>query len=279
MDDLAFLDATAQAELVRNGEVKPIELVDAAIERIERLDPQLNAVIHERFDRARDEAIDPHGGPFRGVPFLVKDAVCMTEGDPYHAGMRFLKERGYVGDHDTWLAQRYREAGFVFVGKTNLPELALSPTTEPVAYGPTRNPWDLERSPGGSSGGAAAAAAAGLVPAAHGNDMGGSIRVPASFCGLVGLKPTRGRTTIGPDFGEYWGQMTHEHVLTRSVRDSAGVLDACAGPGPGDPYTAPAPLQPWAREVGADPGRIRIGVRITAAGGVLPHPDCAAAAE
>jgi amidase len=277
MTDLADLDATAQAELVRRGEVKPLELVDAAIERIERIDPLLDAVIHERFEQAREEAgADLPDAPFRGVPFLVKDAVCMTEGDPYHLGMRFLKERGHRGDHDTWLAQRYRQAGFVFVGKTNLPELALAPTTEPVAYGPTRNPWDPERSPGGSSGGSAAAVAAGLVPVAHGNDMGGSIRIPASFCGLVGLKPTRARTTIGPDFGEYWGPTTHEHVLTRSVRDSAAVLDATRGPGPGDMAVAPPPLRPYVEEVGADPGRLKVGLLAHNPRGEL-HPDCEAA--
>jgi amidase len=193
--------------------------------------------------------------------------------------MRFLKERGYVADHDAWLARRYRRAGFVFVGKTNTPELAASTTTEPLAYGPTRNPWDPRRSTAGSSGGSAAAVASGLVPAAHANDMGGSIRMPASFCGLVGLKPSYARTTLGPDFGEYWGQMTHEHVLTRSVRDSAAILDACAGIGPGDPYTAPSPSRAWALEVGADPGRLRIGVRTDRPGAGAPDAPCVEAAR
>jgi amidase len=280
MDELARLDATAQAELVRRGEVSAVELVDAAMARIEALDPSLNAVIHRRFERARDEAARGlPDGPFRGVPFLVKDALCQIEGEPYHAGMRFLKQRGFTSDHDSYLGARYRRAGFAICGKTNLPELALAPITEPVAYGPTRNPWDLERSPGGSSGGSGAAVAAGLVPVAHGNDMGGSIRIPASMCGVVGLKPSRGRTTIGPDFGEYWGQMTHEHVLTRSVRDSAGVLDTCAGPAPGDPYTAPLPAHPWREDVGADPGALRIGFRSQRCDGGAPHPACAAAVE
>ncbi len=247
-DELARLDATAQADLVARGEVSHLELVDAAIERIERLDDQLNAVIHRRFERARAEA-PTATGPFAGVPFLVKDAVCHTAGDPYHAGMRALKDVGWVEPDDTWLAARFRAAGFVFVGKTNTPELATSVTTEPLAYGPTHNPWDLSRSTGGSSGGSAAAVAAGLVPVAHGNDMGGSIRFPASMCGIVGLKPTRARTTLGPDFGEYWGPLTHEFVLTRSVRDTAAVLDAVCGAGPGDPYTAPPPARPYADEV------------------------------
>ena len=231
-DDLALLDATAQAELVARGDLTATELVDAAIERIERIDPRLNAVIHRRFERARAEAPTARG-PFAGVPFLVKDAVCHTAGDPYHAGMQVLKDAGWTEPEDTWLAARFRAAGFVFVGKTNTPELATSITTEPVAYGPTRNPWDDTRSTGGSSGGSAAAVAAGLVPVAHGNDMGGSIRFPASMCGIVGLKPTRARTTLGPDFGEYWGPLTHEFVLTRSIRDTAAVLDAVAGAGPG----------------------------------------------
>ena len=279
-DDFSGLDATAQAELVRNGSVSALELVDAAIARIEKFDPQLNAVIHRRFEQVRDEARRGlPDGPFTGVPFLLKDGLCQLAGEPQHAGMQVLKQAGYRSDHDTYLGARYRRAGFAICGKTNLPELALSPVTEPVAYGPTRNPWDLERSPGGSSGGAGAAVAAGLVPVAHGNDMGGSIRIPASMCGLVGLKPSRGRTTIGPDFGEYWGQMTHEHVLTRSVRDSARVLDACAGPAPGDPYTTPPPARAWRDELGADPGPLRIGFRSRRVDGGPSHPACVAAVE
>jgi amidase len=278
-DDLAFLDATDQAALVARGDVQPVELVAAAIARIERLDGRLNAVVHTRFDRACDEAPRAAAGPFRGVPFLVKDAVCHTAGDPYHCGMRALKDAGWVEPDDTWLARRFREAGFVFVGKTNTPELAASPTTEPLAYGPTHNPWDRSRSPGGSSGGSAAAVAAGLVPVAHGNDMGGSIRFPASMCGLVGLKPTRARTTLGPDHGEYWGPLTHEFVLTRSVRDAARVLDAVAGPGPGDPYTAPPPARPFADEVGAPVERLRVGVRTRRRDGAPAHPDCVTAVE
>ena len=279
-DELAALDATAQAEMIRSGELKPLELVEAAIARIERLNPQLNSVIHTLFDKARIEAgrSEPPSGPFAGVPFLVKDAVCHTAGDPYHLGMRFLKERGYRASHDTELARRFRAAGFVFVGKTNTPELASSSSTEPLAYGATHNPWNLEHSPGGSSGGSAAAVAAGLVPVAHGNDMGGSIRIPASFCGLVGLKPTRGRSTLGPDFSEFWGPLTHEHVVTRTLRDCAGVLDAISGNAPGDVYLAPAPERPFADELGANPGAIRIGF-VTSSGLVPVHPDCVRAVE
>jgi amidase len=267
-DDLAWRDATEQAELVRNGEISASELIDAALGRIEALNPQLNAVIFDRSDKARDEvdAVGP-AGPFRGVPFLIKDAVAHTAGDPYHCGLRVAKDAGWVETADTWLVERFRAAGFVIVGKTNTPELASMVTTEPLAYGPTLNPWDVSRSTGGSSGGAAAAVASGMVPVAHGNDMGGSIRIPASLCGLVGLKPSRARSTLGPDFGEYWAMTTHEHVLTRSVRDTAAVLDAVAGPGVGDPYTAPRPARPFSAEVGSDPGQLRIGFRTALTGG------------
>ena len=280
MDDLLWLDATAQAELVRSGEVAATELVDAAIARIERLDPQLNAVILRRFERVREEARSGlPDGPFRGVPFLLKDVLCQIEGEPYHAGMRVLQEAGYRSGHDSYLGARYKRAGFAILGKTNLSELALSPVTDSVAYGPARNPWDLERTAGGSSGGSAAAVAAGFVPVAHGSDSGGSIRIPASCCGVVGLLPSRGRTTLGPDFGERFGQKTCEHVLTRSVRDSAAVLDACAGPAPGDPYTAPPPARPWRDEVGADPGRLRIGFRTLRADERGWDSACAVAVE
>jgi len=278
-DDFEWLDATAQADLVRRGEVTPSELVDAAIARIEARNPVLNAVITPLFDKARATAAgELPDGPFSGVPFLLKDAVAHSAGDPYHCGMQVLKEAGYVAPHDTHLVTRYRRAGFVILGKTNLPELATSATTEPVAYGPTRNPWDLDHSPGGSSGGAGAAVASGMVAVAHGNDMGGSIRIPASACALVGLKPTRARTSLGPDFGEYWSLTTHEHVLTRSVRDTAAVLDATAGPWPGDPYTAPPPARPFRDEVGVDPGRLRVGVRTRRPGDDRDvHEDCVTA--
>jgi len=264
VEEATWLDATAQAELVRRGDVTAAELVDAAIERVEKLDPELNAVIHRLFDKGRAAAAaDLPDGPFRGVPLLVKDAVAHTAGDPYHCGMRLLKDRGWTEERDSYLVERFRAAGFVIVGKTNTPELASDFTTEPFAYGPSRNPWDVTRSTGGSSGGSAAAVASGMVPVAHGNDMGGSIRVPSAHCGLVGLKPSRARTSLGPGFGEYWGMLTHEHVLTRSVRDTAAVLDCTAGARPGDPYTAPPPARPWRQEVGADPGSLRIGFTTT----------------
>src|SRR5438128_4602740 len=203
-DELAFLDATAQAELVRRGDVSPAALVDAAIARIEAVNPKLNAVIIPLFEKARAQAASPDlpRGPFRGVPFLLKALLASSAGAPPHMGTRVLKRLAFVAPHDSNTAARLRAAGLVFLGKTNTPELGTLPTTEPDAYGPTRNPWDPSRSTGGSSGGSAAAVAAGLVPAAHANDGGGSIRIPASECGLVGLKPSRGRISFGPDLGE-----------------------------------------------------------------------------
>jgi amidase len=275
--DFRWLDATAQAELVAEGEVTPHELVEAAIARIEAENPRVNAVITAMYDKARASLETLPDGPFRGVPFLLKDAVAHSAGDPYHCGMQVLKDAGYIAPDDTELVRRYRAAGFVILGKTNLPEMAFSITTEPRAYGVTRNPWNLDHSAGGSSGGSGAAVAAGMVAVAHGNDMGGSIRIPSSECGLVGLKPTRARNSLGPDFGDYWGITTHEHVLTRSVRDTAAVLDATAGPAPGDPYFAPPPARPFRDEVGADPGRLRIGFRTRGHGRDDAHPDCVTA--
>jgi amidase len=281
-DDLALLDATAQAELVRRRQATPRELVDAAIARIERVNPRLNAVITTRFEKARAEADSPQlpDGPFRGVPFLLKDLVAFSAGDPFHAGMRLLRDLHWTEKHDTYLAARFRAAGFVFLGKTNVPELGPLPTTEPEAYGPTRNPWDPGRSAGGSSGGSAAAVAAGMVPVAHANDGGGSIRIPASECGLFGLKPSRGRTSLGPDRGEMWAGMSIEHVVSRSVRDSAAVLDAVAGQLPGDPGGPPPPARPFLAEVGRDPGRLRIGLMTRSpAGRVALHADAVDAAR
>jgi amidase len=281
MDEILWADATEQAERVRRGDVSPSELLEGAIARIEKLNPQLNAVILPLFDRARAAvSAGLPEGPFRGVPFLLKDLTCESGGDPHHAGMRFLRELGWVSPRDTYLAAGFRRAGLVFLGKTNTPELGPVPTTEPLAYGPTRNPWDPDRSPGGSSGGSAAAVASGMVPLAHGNDGGGSIRVPSSACGLVGLKPSRGRNSLGPERGESWHGMVAEHVLTRSVRDTAAVLDAVSGQMPGDPYFAPPPLRPFREEPGADPGSLRIGLMTRTPGGTIEvDPECARAAS
>lgn len=280
LDD-AFLDATAQAELVRSGQASPLELVDAAIERIERVNPQLNAVIHERFDQARAEAAgDLPDGPFRGVPFVVKDLDGYSAGDPYYGGTKFLRDHDYRPDRDSHLTEKFRAAGLVTVGRTNTPELGLVPTAEPATYGPSRNPWDPSRSTGGSSGGSAAAVASGMVAMGHAGDGGGSIRIPASECGLVGLKPSRGRHSLGPEAGESWGGLVARLAVTRSVRDTAALLDAIQGPMPGDPYTAPPPARPYVDELGADPGSLRIGWRLDAPSLTGdPHPDVVAAVE
>jgi len=281
-DQLFKLDALAQADLVRGGKVTPVELVDAAIARIERLNPKLNAVIIPLFDKARNLAASGEipNGPFRGVPMLLKDLICQSAGDPYHGGSRLLRDAGWTASEDSFLAARYRAAGFIFVGRTNVPEFGPMPTTEPEVYGPTHNPWDTDRSPGGSSGGSAAAVASGMVSVAHGNDGGGSIRIPSSECGLVGLKPSRGRNSLGPEFGELWGGLVAEHVLTRSVRDTAAILDVTAGPMPGDPYFATPPERPYAAEVGVEPGRLRIGLLTRAPANSLEvHADCVSAAR
>ncbi|WP_312886754.1 amidase [Actinocrinis puniceicyclus] len=278
---IAGYDALGQAELVRRGEVTAAELVDWAIERIDRVNPTLNAVVTPLYEAARADAArsrpGPFAAPFAGVPFLVKDLAMDVEGAPFTAGSRFL--RGYVSDHDSELVRRHRRAGLVIVGKTNTPEFGTVGTCEPLRHGPTRNPWDPGRSTSGSSGGSAAAVAAGLVPMAHANDLAGSIRYPASACGLFGLKPTRARTPKGPDFGDVAGGWACEHAITRSVRDSAALLDATAGAAPGDPYPAPPPARRFLDEVGADPGRLRIAFSPRTADGSPPHPDCLAALD
>ncbi|MGH8986343.1 MAG: amidase [Acidimicrobiia bacterium] len=278
-DELAFVDATACAALVADGEVSPAEMVEAAINRIEKLDPEIGALTYHRFDRARVEAAGGlPDGPFRGVPAVVKDLDGSSAGDPCTMGNQLLKDVGWVDDHDSHLTSKLRDAGFVLVGRSKAPELGLQPTTEPRAHGPTRNPWDPGRAPGGSSGGSGAAVASGMVPVGHAGDGGGSIRIPASACGLFGLKPSRGRVSMGPDSGESWAGFVSRHVLTRSVRDSAAVLDVIAGEMPGDPYVAPPPARPFAEEVGADPGRLRIGVRTRTPGAIAETlPDCVAA--
>ena len=279
-EDLASLDATAQAELVRSGEASPAELAEAAIERIEELNPQINAVIHEFFEDGLAAAAGGlPDGPFKGVPFLLKDLGAAFAGQPYHLGMQLLKDMDFRSPVDTYLAQRFRDAGFVTLGKTNLPEIGILPTTEPRAYGPSRNPWNLEHSTGGSSGGAAAAVASGMVPVAHANDGGGSIRIPASECGLVGLKPTRQRISEGPLIGDVMSGLTHEFVVTKSVRDAAAILDAVHGPAPGDPYVAQPPSRPYTDELEADPQGLRIAVTTETLIEETAHADCVAAIE
>jgi amidase len=256
-EELLALDAIGQAELVRRKEVTAAELVEAAIARIDKVDPALNAVVLRLDDLAREAAARPLGdGPFAGVPFLLKDFLAELGGVRFTEGTAFLRD--FVSDADSELVRRYKRAGLIIVAKTNTPELAIGPTTEPRLFGPTRNPWDPARTAGGSSGGAAAAVAARMVPMAHGNDAGGSIRVPAACCGVFGLKPTRARNPLGPRYGDIMSGLVAEHALTLSVRDSAALLDATAGPDVGDPYSAPPPARPYLAEVGTSPGRLRI---------------------
>lgn len=277
MDETTWLDATAQADLVRRGEVSPKELAEAAIARIEAVNPQLDAVIRTRFDAARQEADgDLPDGPFRGVPILFKDLGCTVAGETTAFGLGPLRD--FPFPVTSFLAEQFLAAGFLPLGRTNVPELGTTVTTEARSFPPARNPWNPGHSTGGSSGGSAAAVAAGMVAVAHANDGGGSIRIPASECGLVGLKPTRGRVSQGPVIGEGWAGSTIDGTVTRTVRDAAGILDVISRPMPGDPYYAPALARPLAREVGADPGRLRVGVLDRPAGeGYLDDPQCRAA--
>jgi amidase len=272
------MDAVDQANLVKRGEVTPLELLDAAIERIERIDPELNAVTIRWFGHARDTArSELPDGPFRGVPFLIKDLFAGYAGQPITNGNRALKNEGTISDADTTLVSRFRDVGLVTAGRTNSPELGSVPTTEPLAWGATHNPWDLTRSPGGSSGGAAAAVASGMVPFAHASDGGGSIRIPASCCGLVGLKPSQGRISLGPIRDET--ALSVELCVSRTVRDTATLLDAVRGPGVGDTVIAPAPTRSYVDELDAAPGRLRIGLLDHHPQGGAVAPECAAAAQ
>lgn len=274
---LAALDAIATAELIRRGQVSAREVTEAAIERIEQIDPALNAVIRKRFDDARAEAAGPlPASPLAGAPFLVKDLGASLAGWRQSKGSRAFRD--HVTAAHSAVALRHRAAGLITLGMTSTPEFGNHSTTEPVLFGPTRNPWDPERTAGGSSGGSAAAVASGMVPAAHAGDGGGSIRIPASCCGLFGLKPTRGRNSSAPA-GDAMGGLVVQHALTRSVRDSAAILDATSGRVPGDPYTAARPARPFLDEVGADPGRLRIAWSARPPISAAVHPECAQAAR
>jgi amidase len=275
--ETTWLDATAQADLVRRGEASPKELVEAAIARIEAVNPQLDAVIRTRFDQARAEAGgDLPAGPFRGVPILYKDLGCLVAGEPCAFGLGPMRDLPWPVT--SFLAEQFRAAGFVQLGRTNTPEFGTAVTTEPKSFPPARNPWNTGHSTGGSSGGSAAAVASGAVPAAHANDGGGSIRIPASECGLVGLKPTRARVSQGPLVGEAWAGSTIDGSVTRTVRDTAAILDAISGRMPGEPYYPPPLPRPLTEEVGADPGRLRIGILDRPGAEVyLDHPECRAA--
>ena len=270
------LDGLAMAAFVRTGQLTPAELCTAAIARAEAVNPQINAVVHPLYEPARRRAAAGlPAGPFGGVPFLLKDFGAHYAGAPHTSGSRAL--RGFVPEADAELVRRWQAAGLNIMGKTNTPEFALMGVTEPLLHGPARNPWHRGHTPGGSSGGAAAAVAAGIVPVAGAGDGGGSIRIPAACCGLFGLKPSRGRVPTGPEQGEKWQGAAVEHVLSRSVRDSAALLDATQGPDVGAPYFLPAPVRPYLEEVSRAPGRLRIGFSLGHPLGSTLHPECATA--
>jgi amidase len=280
-DEYAAHDGLGLAALVRQRQVSAAELLDAALARIDAVDPQLHAVVRRRDEAARREAaaVDP-GSPFAGVPFLLKDLLATLAGEPTGSGNRLLSALPMAADSE--LVRRLRRAGLVIAGRTATPEFGLTPYTEPRLGGPTRNPWSAAHSPGGSSGGSAAAVAAGMVPLASGGDGGGSIRIPASCCGLFGFKPSRGALPTGPQFGEVWRGFVTEHALTRSVRDSAALLDATWGADGGAPYAAPALERPLLDEVGREPGRLRIAWTdkpLLGDRAIAPHADCRAALE
>lgn len=281
-DETKWIDATGQAQLVADRSVSAVQLVEAAIERIEALDGPLNSVIMRWDERALAQAAaiddgssDAAQGTFAGVPFLLKDLGAHDEGTVLTSGNRALRDAQPVSTHDSTLVARFRQAGLLHLGRTNSPELGSLPVTEPLAYGPTRNPWNTERTPGGSSGGAAAAVAAGMVPFAHASDGGGSIRIPASCCGLVGLKPSQGRITMGPERDE--SGLSTQLCVARTVRDVAGLLDAVHGPGVGDTVIAPAPSAPYLDAMRGEPGRLRIGLLDTHPQGGTLHDDCVVA--
>ncbi len=273
IEDYESLDALAIAERVQRGAVSPLEVLETFIALAEARNPALNAVVATLYDEAR-QAIDKGlaDGPFKGVPYLFKELVVSVLGTPSTSASRlFAQNQPSV---ESALVTRCRNAGMMIVGKTNSSELGLQPVTEPHLFGPTRNPWNRDHTPGGSSGGSAAAVAAGLLPMSHATDGGGSIRIPASCCGLFGMKPTRARITAGPEGGEGLAGLASQHAVTRSVRDSAALLDATAGPMPGDPYFPPPPERTYLEETTRDPARLRIAFSTAAPNGAFVDADC-----
>ena len=271
-------DAVGLAALIRRGDIAPEVVLTAAIERMDARNAAVGAVVHRMDEEARRTLAARVAGPFAGVPYLLKDLNVLYAGQPTRNGSRSFET--YLADHDSTIVRRLKAAGLIIAGKTTTPEYGVGPCAEPAAQNiVARNPWDLSRTPGGSSSGAAAAVAVGMVPAAHATDGGGSIRIPASWCGLFGLKPTRARNPVGPDVGEGWSGLGVGHAITRSVRDAAALLDATHGPEPGAPYVAPAPVRPFLEEVAIPPGRLRIGVARTSPTGTRLHPDVVAATD
>ncbi|KQC09031.1 MAG: hypothetical protein APR62_03495 [Smithella sp. SDB] len=266
-------DALGLSTLVREKKISSAELCEEAISRIEKLNPILNALIIPMFDIGREAAKKPlPDGPFAGVPFLIKDLINAYAGVKLTSGCRAYKN--YVPDYDSELVKRFKMAGLITLGKTNTPELGLMGITEPELYGPTRNPWNIEHTPGGSSGGSAAAVASGMVPMASGGDGGGSIRIPSCYCALFGLKPTRGRVPTGPKYGELWQGAVVEHVLTRSVRDSATMLDVICGADVGAPYVIKPPERPYIDEINREPGSLKIAFNTESPLGTETHEYC-----
>lgn len=272
------LDATGMAALVADGELSPRDLLEAALARIDARNPTLNAVVHDLRERAESKVDTLPDGPLKGVPFLLKDLKQHLVGTQVTGGCKLFK--GKVSHYTSELTRRYEAAGLQILGRTNSPEFGIMGITEPELWGPCRNPWDRDHTPGGSSGGASAAVSSRMVPVAHGGDGGGSIRIPASCCGLVGLKPTRGRVTMAPTLGDAWQGFVQEHVLARTVRDSALLLDvADSEPMAGEPYAAPAKPGLWVDEVGKSPGKLRIAVCRDALFAHSQHEDCTAAVD
>lgn len=269
-DYLGF-DAVGLAELIARRDVSASEVLEAAVERMVEVNPTINAVIYSHLGDARADAGRIKEGPLAGVPFLVKDYAAHVKGWPTAAGSRLFQND--VAASDAPIVSAYRRAGLVIFGKTNLPELGLDATTAPDLHGPTLNPWDLRRTPGGSSGGSAAAVAAGIVPAAHASDAGGSIRIPASCCGLFGLKPSRGRVSFAPASDGLAG-FDAQHAVTRTVRDSAALLDTVCTPDLGDPYSASPQERPYLEECSRSPGRLRIGFTTAAFEAGALAPEC-----
>jgi amidase len=290
MNELIGYDAIGLSELIRKDEITTVELLENIIDRIEKVNPKLNAVIYKMYDLARTSAEDldsviktakASNSSLFGVPFLLKDLIAECKDTPFNEGSRAVQ--GYISKLDSEIVKRHKASGLIIVGKTNTAEFGVLTTTEPPAHGPTLNPWDPSLTPGGSSGGSAAAVAAGIMPMAHGCDGGGSIRIPASCCGLFGLKPTRGRNPLGPLFGDLGGGIIHEHAVTCTVRDSAALLDVTSGPDFGDPYYAPPKERPFLEEVGRDVGRLKIGFLTSVPEGwneeTALHPDCEASVK
>jgi amidase len=277
-DEYRKHDAISLAELIAKRQISAEEVLEAAMARAEQINPVINAIVHKQYDQARKAiAAGLPEGPLKGVPYLIKDLGFFESGEPATLGSRLFKD--FIADHETTYVTRCKKAGLVFMGRSSSPEFGLNPNTEPRLYGSCHNPWNLEYSAGGSSGGAAASVSAGILPVAHATDGGGSIRIPAAQCGLFGLKPSRGRVSMAPDAGEGWGGLSAGHVVSRSVRDSALMLDCTAGLEPGDPYTAPMPELPFLEAVARPPRQLRIALMLKDHRGAKLHPECLEAVQ